>query len=71
MRYKYDAKTDILVLKLSDGKPDFGEQKGNVITHFTKNGSPVEIEILDASRTARKIIGIITKATKHMAAVSR
>lgn len=56
MKYKYDAKTDIILIKLSNEKPDFGEQKDNIITHYNKKGKPVEIEILDARKTTRKIV---------------
>lgn len=56
MEYKYDPKTDILLIKLSKEKPDFGEQKENIITHYNKQGKPIEIEILDASRTTIKIV---------------
>lgn len=64
MEYKYDAETDILVLKLSKEKPDFGAQKENIITHYNKQGKPVEIEILDASKTAVKIIEAIFQGKK-------
>ena len=56
MKYKYDKETDILIIQLSDEKPDFGEQKGNIITHYNKDNKPVEIEILDASETALGMI---------------
>ncbi|HLD85805.1 MAG TPA: DUF2283 domain-containing protein [archaeon] len=56
MKYKYDAKADVLVISLSNEKPDFGEQKENIITHYNKNCKPVEIEILDASKTALDMI---------------
>ena len=65
MRYRYNAKADILILKFSRDRPDFGEQSGNVITHYNKKERIVEIEILDARRTAKKIISAITKATRH------
>jgi uncharacterized protein YuzE len=56
MKYKYDQKSDILLIILSNEKPDFGEQRENIITHYNKNGKPIEIEILDASKTAIDII---------------
>ena len=56
MKYKYDAKSDVLVISLSNEKPDFGEQKENIITHYNKKCKPVEIEILDASKTALDMI---------------
>ncbi len=61
MKYKYDAKTDILLIELSKGKPDFGEQSENIITHYTKKGLPIEIEILDASKTVAKVVEAIKK----------
>ena len=56
MKYKYDSKSDILLIKLSNEKPDFGEQRENIITHYNKKGKPIEIEILDASSTAVDMI---------------
>ncbi len=61
MEYRYDPETDTLLIKLSKEKPDFGEQKENIITHYNKRGKPIEIEILDASKTAVKIIETIFK----------
>jgi len=59
MKYKYNPEADILLITLSDEKPDFGEQKENIITHYNKQGKPIEIEILDASKTAVKILETI------------
>ncbi|MBI5051484.1 DUF2283 domain-containing protein [Candidatus Micrarchaeota archaeon] len=64
MKYSYDSKTDILILKLSNEKPDFAEQRENIITHYNKAGKPIEIEILDASRTALKILETIMESKK-------
>ena len=64
MKYKYDKETDILVITLGDEKPDFGEQRENIISHYTKEGLPIEIEILDASKTAVKMLEAIAKAKK-------
>ena len=68
MKYKYDSRSDILLLKLKAGKPDFGEQEGNVITHYSKNFKPIEIEILDASKTTANIIKTILSAKRGSAA---
>ncbi|MBI2583267.1 MAG: DUF2283 domain-containing protein [Candidatus Aenigmarchaeota archaeon] len=64
MEYKYDPETDILMIILSKEKPDFGEQKENIITHYNKDGKPIEIEILDASRTAVKLVETILEGRK-------
>lgn len=64
MKYEYDQKTDILLLKLSKEKPDFAEQRENIITHYNKDGKPIEIEILDASKTAVHILETILGSKK-------
>lgn len=58
-QYDYDQETDILTIKLAEKKPDFGEQRKNIITHYDRENKPVEIEILDASRTVLKILETI------------
>lgn len=65
MKYTYDAEADVLVIKLRSEKPDFGEQEGNVITHYNKDYKPVEIEILDASQTASEIIETILASKRR------
>ena len=64
MKYKYDPEADILLITMSDEKPDFGEQKENIITHYNKDGKPVEIEILDASKTAVKMLETILSSKR-------
>ena len=56
MKYKYDRESDVLLITLSREKPDFAEQSQNVITHYNKDGKPIEIEILDASEMAFGIV---------------
>ena len=52
MKIKYYADADALVMKVSDEKPDHGEQVDEeIIIHFTKDNKLVKIEILDASKT--------------------
>lgn len=71
MKYEYDPETDILLIKLSKGKPDFGEQKENIVTHYNKQGKPIEIEILDASRTAVKMVQAIIQGKRALMASIR
>ena len=65
-RCEYDPETDILLIKLSDEKPDFGDQSGPIITHHSESGKP--IEILDASETALSIIKPILSKKKKIPA---
>ena len=64
MRYKYDPDADVLLITLSREKPDFAEQSQNVITHYNKEGKPIEIEILDASEAALDILGAVLLRTR-------
>lgn len=69
MKYDYNRETDILTIKLSDEKPDFGEQSDSIITHYSKKGKPIEIEILDASETVLSIIKpILSKGKRKLPA---
>ena len=57
MRIKYYPDADALDIRVSDEKPDYGEDAGDgMILHYTKLGKLVKIELLDASKT---IIGLL------------
>jgi len=58
-KYKYDRESDILLITLSNEKPDFAAQSQNVITHYNKRGKPIEIEILDASEMALGVVNAL------------
>jgi uncharacterized protein YuzE len=64
MEYKYDPETDILMIKLSGESPDFGEQEGDIINHYSKEGKPVEIEILNASETVGNLVNVLLRAKR-------
>ncbi len=55
MNYKYDSAADVILIRLRSGKPEFGEQEGNIITHYSKDNKPIEIEILNASKSMFKV----------------
>ena len=51
MKAIYDKDVDVLLIKLSKNKPEYGEDIGEgIIIHFDKNKNPVEIEILQAKK---------------------
>jgi uncharacterized protein YuzE len=54
-KFDYDQETDILTIRLTEKKPDYGEQRENIITHYGKDSKPVEIEILDVVHRASSI----------------
>ena len=49
MKIKYDSEVDILTIEVSGEGIDYAEEVGGIIVHFTKEGKPVVLEILDAS----------------------
>lgn len=46
----YEPEDDVLNIWLSKKPIDYGEDNNLVITHYTKGGEPVYIEVLFASR---------------------
>jgi uncharacterized protein YuzE len=55
MRISYNREDDVLVLEVSEEGIDYAEEVGPMIIHFTKEGRPVLVEILDASEFLAKI----------------
>ena len=50
MKIKYSQETDILLVEFKEGTPvDSIDMKEGVILHLDKAGTPIEMEILDAS----------------------
>ena len=51
MRAHYDKEVNVLLIKINNNKPEYGEDIGDgIVVHFDKNKTPVEIEILDAKK---------------------
>lgn len=48
MKVKYSRDVDILLVWLSDEPFDYAEEANGIITHFTKDGRPVMLEIQGA-----------------------
>lgn len=59
MKIKYDRDEDILTVETAAGNIDYAEEMGPVIVHFTKDGKPVVLEILDAS----EFLSLATKSS--------
>jgi len=47
-KIKYSKDVDVLLIEISDKPIDYAEEEGQIIVHFTKNGEPVLLEILNA-----------------------
>lgn len=51
MKIKYSDDADVMVIQLKEGEPvDSRDISEGVIVHLNEDGSPLEIEILDASQ---------------------
>lgn len=51
MKIRYSQDADVLVISFKEGQPvDSIDMKEGVILHLDENGSPLEMEILDASK---------------------
>lgn len=51
MKIKYSSDVDVCIIELKTGTPtDSIDLKEGVILHLDKDGNPLEIEILDASK---------------------
>lgn len=49
MKISYNREQDILMYEVSEESIDYAEEMDSMIVHFTKDGKPVLLEILDAS----------------------
>ncbi|MCD6203400.1 MAG: DUF2283 domain-containing protein [Methanophagales archaeon] len=49
MRISYDKEVDVLMVEFSEEKIEYAEEMDPMIVHFTSEGKPVLVEILDAS----------------------
>ena len=47
-KIKYSKDVDALLIEMSDKPIDYAEEEGQIIIHFTENGEPVLLEILNA-----------------------
>ena len=61
-KIKYEEKSDVLTLILKDkGKLSHAEEVGDIIVHFDKNGKPLFLEILKASKIVPLLVEGLAK----------
>ena len=54
MKISYNREQDILMYEVSEESIDYAEEMDSMLVHFTKDGKPVLLEILDASEFLAK-----------------
>ena len=47
-KIKYSKDVDAFLIELPDKQIDYAEEEGQIIIHFSKDGEPVLLEILDS-----------------------
>lgn len=52
-KISYEPEADVLRVEVSKQPIDYAKEIGNFVVHFTKEGLPVYIEILEASKFKR------------------
>lgn len=62
IRYSQDC--DALLIQLSHKPIDYAEESGPLIVHFTKEGEPVLLEILDARDFLLSSLSSLMKGTE-------
>jgi uncharacterized protein YuzE len=62
MKVSYNRVDDVLLLEVSDEGIEYAEEVGPLIIHFTKEGKPVLVEILDASEVLAELTRVSVKA---------
>lgn len=66
MKIKYYKEDNILVITLSSKPFDYAEMEGDFVVHYTKDGKPVRIEILDASKFLQEQSKALPKEIKKI-----
>ncbi|HOJ39941.1 MAG TPA: DUF2283 domain-containing protein [bacterium] len=61
-KIRYSKDVDALLVELSDKSIDYAEEEGQIIIHFSKDGEPVLLEILNAKEF---LLGFTTSILKE------
>ncbi|MDO8436357.1 MAG: DUF2283 domain-containing protein [bacterium] len=61
VKLSYEPEADVLMWEITDKPIDYAKEIGNVIVHFTKNNTPVLIEILEASKFLTGVKNLVEK----------
>jgi len=61
-KIKYDEEADILTVVVTEkGKLSYAEEIGDIIVHFDKDGKPLFMEILQASKIVPLMVQSLAK----------
>lgn len=57
----YEPEADVLSWELSDKPIDFAKEVGNVVVHFSKDQTPVLVEVLEATQFMKESTDLMGK----------
>ncbi|MCJ7506923.1 DUF2283 domain-containing protein [Candidatus Bathyarchaeota archaeon] len=61
-RLKYDPESDVLMIVVSDsGNLSHAEEMGDIVIHLSKEGEPLFLEVLNASRNVPLMVQALAK----------
>lgn len=60
--FQYDPEADVLAWEITGRPIEYAKEAGNVVIHFSKNHSPVLVEILEATKLLANAVGILEKS---------
>lgn len=53
-KISYESEADVLSYELTSQPIDYAKEVGDIVVHFSKDDTPVLVEILEASKFLRK-----------------
>lgn len=53
-KISYESEADVLRVEVAKGKIDYASEIGNIVVHFSKQGQPLYLEILEATKFLKK-----------------
>ena len=59
IKMSYEPEADVLRIEASKRPIDYAKEMGNVVVHFSPDGTPVYFEILEATKFLKKASGLL------------
>lgn len=59
----YEPEADVLTYEITSQPIDYAKEIGNIVVHFTKNNTPVLVEILEATKFLKKVERLTEKSS--------
>lgn len=69
-KFSYEPEADVLAWEISSRPIDYAKEIGNVVVHFSKQNTPVLVEILEATNFVTKAQKLLGKGSSKIKRVS-